>query len=267
MTTTTAFEIVTSPAAIEPASTFGLLYADGMHGAEVAREFRAAFKRAQKFGAFKGVKVSVTSDRFSGGSSVTVKILAAPFPTHDRRRVVANIRRGLTAARTTRSDRMNLLVAQLTMLANLWRRDESDSSTDYFNCNCYLSVDVDLDDAEEHCAAHALVAAESLRYAVACVERVEPLADDRPVEAVEHLARNERADAEALARAAVIAAPDSVDAELARAVLATLERVERAPWDLDNAFRAAAQHVARAMELAGRTAEEGRGVCDAALAA
>lgn len=67
--------------------------------------------------------------------------------------------------------------------------------------------------------------------------------------------------------AAVIAAPDSVDAELARAVLATLERVERAPWDLDNAFRAAAQHVARAMELAGRTAEEGRGVCDAALAA
>ena len=162
---------------------------------------------------------------------------------------------------------MNLLVAQLTMLANLWRRDESDSSTDYFNCNCYLSVDVDLDDAEEHCAAHALVAAKSLRYAVACVERVEPLADDRPVEAVEHLARNERADAEALARAAVIAAPDSVDAELARAVLATLERVERAPWDLDNAFRAAAQHVARAMELAGRTAEEGRGVCDAALAA
>ena len=30
--------------------------------------------------------------------------LAAPFPAHDRRRVVANIRRGLTAARTTHHD-------------------------------------------------------------------------------------------------------------------------------------------------------------------
>ena len=261
-----AFEIVTSPAAVESASVFGLHYESGMHGAEVAREFRAAFKRAQKFGAFKGVKVSVTSDRFSGGSSVTVRVLAAPFPAVDRGRVAANIR-GTGRHVDARADRMRLLVAQLQMLANLWRRDESDSSTDYFNCNCYLSVDVDIDDAREWGDAHAIVAAPSLRRAVEAIDALSPLADDRPALAVECLARGERAEAEALAVDALkAAAPASVEACLARAVVAVCERIARSPWEDSSAFVAAGAHVRAAVEAAGRTAEEARGVCDAAAA-
>ena len=270
-TATTAFDIVTSPVAIEPASVFGEHYERGMFGPDVAREFRAAFKRAQKFGAFKGVKVSVTSKRYSGGSSVDVRILAAPFAANDARKIERNIRRGLVGATVSTSDRMRLLVAQLEMLANLWRRDDSDSATDYFNCNCYLGVTVDMSDAEEYAAAHARVAGASLRVAVEAVDALSPLADDRPALAVECLARGDRAEATALATAALDAvaqtAPASVEAHLSRAILATCERIVRSPWETGSAFDAAMPYVRRAVEAAGRTAEEARGVCDAALAA
>lgn len=267
-TTAAAFEIVTSPAAIEPASVFGLHYERGMFGPDVARELRDAFKRAQKFGAFKGVKVSITSRRYSGGSSVDVKVLAAPFAANDPRKIERNIRRGLVAATVSTSDRMRLLVAQLEMLANLWRRDDSDSATDYFNCNCYLSVTDGTSDAEEYAAAHARVAGASLRVAVASVDALSPLADDRPSLAAESLARGDRAEATALAADALAdAAPQSIEAHLSRAILATCGRIVRSPWELGNAFADAMPSVRRAVELAGRTVEEARGVCDAAMAA
>jgi hypothetical protein len=270
-TTAAAFEIVTSPVAIEPASVFGLHYERGMFGPDVAREFRDAFKRAQKFGAFRGVKVSVTSRRFSGGSSVDVKILAAPFAANDPRKIERNIRRGLVGATVSTSDRMRLLVAQLEMLANIWRRDDSDSSTDYFNCNCYLSVTVGASDAEEYAAAHTRVAGASLRAAIASVDALSPLADDRPALAVESLARGDRAEAAALATAALAdaaqTAPQSIEAHLSRAILAACERITRSPWEMGNAFADAMPSVRRAVELAGRTVEEARGVCDAAMAA
>lgn len=262
-TTAPAFEIVTSPAAIEPASVFGLHYNDNVRRVDVARELRAAFKRAQQFGAFKGVKVSITSER----GAVTVKILVAPFARHDPRKLDRNIRSSMADIRVSTSDRMRLLVAQIEMLGGMWRRDDSDISSDYFNTNAFLFVTVATDDAEEWRAARARVAADSLRYAVACVDRLAPLADDRPVEAVECLARYDLADAEALARAAVIASPASVEADLGRAVVAVCEAVGRNTLRFDNAFIAAGSHVRRAVELAGRTAEEAQGVYAAALAA
>lgn len=262
-TTAAAFEIVTSPAAIEPASVFGLHYERGMMRAEVAREFRAAFKRAQKFGAFKGVKLSVTSER----GSVNVRILAAPFAANNPRKLDANIRSGLAGARVATSDRMRLLVAQLEMLANLWRRDDSDLASDYHNANCFLFVTVDTDDRAERRAASARVAAASLRYAVACVDALAPLSDDRIELAIGCLLRGEFAEARKLAAAAYGEAPETIEGALGLAVGVACEGAENGPDSYRNAFAAAMPSVRRAVELAGRTAEEARGVCDAAMSA
>lgn len=260
--TTPAFEIVdSSRGVIETASVFGEHYVKGMHGAEVAREMRDAFKRAQKFGAFKGVKVSITSSRFAGGSSVDVRVTAAPFAVNDRRSLVANIRRG--SPRVSTSARMRLLCAQLEMLANMWRRDESDPSTDYFNCNCYLNVDVRVDDRDEWRDARAEVAGASLRGIVSRVDALSPLADDRPALAAEMIARGELTDAAAMLRP-VADADDSPTAHVARAALAVVADIERSPYECSDAARSSRPHVVRAVVALGRGAEYADGVIAAA---
>lgn len=260
-----AFEIVdSSRSVIEPANVFGEHYTKGMHGPEVAREMREAFKRAQKFGAFKGVKVSITSSRFAGGSSVDVRILAAPFAVNDRRSLVANIRRG--SPRVSTSARMRLLCAQLEMLANMWRRDESDSMTDYFDCNCYLNVEVRIEDRDEWRDARAAVAGASLRGIVERIDALSPLADDRPALAVEMLARGELAAAVDLVRVVAEGAP-SPESHAACAVLAVAADIERQPYECADAARVARPHVTRALAAVGRGAEYVDGLIAAALAA
>lgn len=263
-TNTPAFEIVTSPAVVETASVFGLHYAKGMLSREVARGFRAAFGRAQEFGAFKGVKLSVTSER----GAVRVEILAAPFAANDPRKLEHNIRGGLARARVATSDRMSLLVAQIEMIGGMFRRDNSDLAADYHDTNAFFFVSVVCDDTGEHTAAHARVAGASLRFAVAAVDALSPLADDRPALAVECLARGEFAEAAELAAGVLDAgAHDPVSSCLARAIVATLTRIAGSPRDLENAASAAAVDVRKAVEAAGRTADEGRGVFAAAMVA
>ncbi len=193
-TTTPAFEIIdSSDLRTAPADTsaMGCLYAAGMHGPEVARELRAAFKAAQKAGAFPGVKVSITSDRFSMGSSVTVTVLAVPFPLIDRARV-ALVLKGNRYARC-RSARAELLLAQLKMLANLYRYDRSDSQTDYSDTNCYLTVELDtgIGEAAAWRETAAQIVAVGAAVVVGAVETAGDLDDDRPALALEALARGD----------------------------------------------------------------------------
>lgn len=251
-TETPAFEIVDSSASIETPGVLGLHYTNGLNGVDVAREFRDAFKRAQKFGAFRGVKVSVKSSRFSGGTSVDIKITAAPFAVNDPRKLDENVRRG--SPRVATSARMQLLIAQLTMLANLWRRDESDSSRDYFNCNCYLDVSVSCDDAEEHRLSRARVAAQDLRAVVAAVDELMPITDDAAEFAVSMAERGETDDALVTLRDAVKVA-DGHTRHVIAAVEASIAAAMREPWAWGHPATAARPGIVRALAELGRGAE------------
>ncbi len=92
-----------------------------------------------------GVKFSVRSEYFSGGSAVnmTVKGVSAEWAwtvEEDR----GHPRKVLTAT-------MKALEAELKSLANAYNFDGSDIMTDFFHVNFYLSLDVEATDGQRIC--------------------------------------------------------------------------------------------------------------------
>ena len=75
-TETPAFEIITSPVYVETnhRAAFGVLYESGRDTVVCAKMIRDDIARAQKHGAFAGLKVSVRVERYSMGSTVHVNI-------------------------------------------------------------------------------------------------------------------------------------------------------------------------------------------------
>jgi hypothetical protein len=231
-TSPTAFEVIdSSDLRTDDASAMGCLYAQGMHGPEVARELRAAFKAAQRAGAFPGVKVSITSSTYSMGSSVTVKVLAAPFAVVDRGRV-ARVLAGNRYARC-RSARAELLLAQLKMLANLYRYDRSDAQSDYSDTNCFLTVDLDTSVGESAAwrETAAQVVAVGAAVVVGAVEASGALDDDRPALALEALARG---DVHGVLDAASGAAEGEPSGDLAGMLVGVATYLQRHYFDAAN---------------------------------
>lgn len=123
----------------------GSKFQRGMDTAEVAKRLRADIKAAQRAGSIPaGVKVSVRTSRFSMGSSVSLTVTACPFMVQTReflRHHATEPHRFYEGQRQTEAARA--LLAQLQEMGSEYRRDDSDTSTDYFNCNFYLHVDFD----------------------------------------------------------------------------------------------------------------------------
>lgn len=173
--------------------------------AQYARWIRDDLKAAAKTCALlRGVKVSVTSDRYSMGQSVTVT-LAPSWRVLNPAKVYAEGRDFRTRTdlpvHNARADR---LVRWVAMAARLYLRDRSDSLTDYYNVNFALSVDIDglVESAEREAlwAEHDRPAVE--RIAVAAVEAVETrglLTDDRPALALDALRDGDLAECVRLA--------------------------------------------------------------------
>lgn len=161
-TTTTAencIEIIDSPVVVgtNPREAFGVLYENGRDTATCAKMIREDVARAQKHGVFEGLKVSVTMKRFSGGSSVSVKITAAtcevmraPFATKNELGVFEERSRRYTP-------RIERALRWLEIIVDQYRRDDSDAMSDYYDVNFYrdVSVGIDLDIAsrEKHVRA------------------------------------------------------------------------------------------------------------------
>ena len=108
-----------------------------------AQAIRADLKAAQKARVLSpALRISVTTSLFSGGSSISVRVQSTPFLVLNHEYVEACELDPHTfhanAERYTRKGRELLLL--LEDMAEAYRRDDSDSSVDYFNCNFYLTV-------------------------------------------------------------------------------------------------------------------------------
>lgn len=136
----------------------GPKYERGLSTKEIAKRLRAEVKDALKSGLLpKGVKVSITYDSFAGGSAIRVRITACPFTIynpewlrygrehpHDPYPPLSMLERYTPAAKVLR--------ATLTDMAMAYNRNNSDSSTDYYDVNFYggdAEFDYDLEQAEQ----------------------------------------------------------------------------------------------------------------------
>lgn len=116
---------------------FGSKFDRNLSRTEIAKRIRADLKTAALP---KGCKVSVTCSR---GSAINVTITAFPGQVLNPARVA--FERTLPH-QVCELPRFTLEVARalatLTAIGDAYRRDDSDSMTDYFNCNFYLFVGV-----------------------------------------------------------------------------------------------------------------------------
>lgn len=128
--------------------------------AEIARCLRADIRDAQKAGGLPAFKASITSDRYSMGQSVTVRITAASFRVLNPARVQWERENpnGLYAEAPARhTPRACQVLARLEALAAEYIRSETESASDLHNTNCHLSVgyDSDLENAERAALAES----------------------------------------------------------------------------------------------------------------
>lgn len=124
--------------------------------AEIAKRLRAEIKEKIAKGELpKGLKVSVTIERYSGGQSMTMKVVRSPQATQDAASIVA---RALTPHvhldLPYYTEFGSKLLKDLEAMANAYRYDRSDSQTDYFDTNFYVHAkfDSDLEGAERQAA-------------------------------------------------------------------------------------------------------------------
>lgn len=226
-TETPAFEIITSPVYVETnhRAAFGVLYESGRDTVVCAKMIRDDIARAQKHGAFAGLKVSVRVERYSMGSTVHVNItksvgdvMRAAYATRSALNIHTN-REECYTPRILRALRW------LEMIVDQYRRDDSDMMSDYYSVNFSHSVGVDWRvegaERERHIrAGHA----RALRAALVAHEAAGALNDDRPSLAVDAL---ERDDIET-ARADVANCETETDASaIVRSVLFVTQSRER----------------------------------------
>lgn len=143
MTTTTEFR--------------GTKYQEDLSTVAIAKAVRADVKAAIADGELpKGIKVSVTCQSFAGGSSISATIKAFPGKVLNPARVYGDaIGFWEQRSRLLYTQPVSRAVAVLESILKSYQRDDSDSMTDYFNCNFYDHVDVRCDTAAERAALDA----------------------------------------------------------------------------------------------------------------
>lgn len=129
------------PAYCDPANEKrGKAYDRNLDVTEIAKLMRQAIKAE-----LPGVKCSVRIQRYSGGRSINITLLEAPFncepvipmqqwyEDHDRQGIQRPWRENFDPA-------MVEAMAKLKDIHGRWNRDNSDSMSDYFDVNYYGSV-------------------------------------------------------------------------------------------------------------------------------
>lgn len=116
---------------------------------EVAKRVRAEIKAAQKAGGLPEGKIAVTTERFAGGCSLSIRVVNVEAQMFNPERVAIEVMRPhdywnddeYRAMPRFTTDGQNIMAALKTIVGK-YHRDESDLMTDYFNVNFYLHVDV-----------------------------------------------------------------------------------------------------------------------------
>lgn len=191
-----AFEYVTSPVVVDanPKAAFGVLLVKHTDAAVIAKWVREDIARAQKFGAFRGLKIAVRIKRASMCREVNVVITAANGAVFNMDRLAAYARgeHGVSDY----SPRIARALRLLEIVLCQYAFSDCDATTDYFNVNFWPSVGVDheVESADREPRARAALLA-IVRDMVATVDARGALTDDRPALACEALTRGDRAEA------------------------------------------------------------------------
>lgn len=132
----------------------GAKFKSGRDTKEIAKLIRADIKRAIESGELPKIKTSVKMDRFSGGSSIDVKVVAVPagFARYTREYIIANLSH-THDYNTVLTDEASALLKSLERIGKEYHRDNSDSQSDYFDVNFYFGVEFDHDIGRDQWAA------------------------------------------------------------------------------------------------------------------
>lgn len=133
----------------------GSKYTPGLSVTEIAARIRFDIKTATQNGTLPaGLKVSVRKDN----NSIRVSVSAAPFFIQNPERIklqydaAGKFLRHLSPSEDHwtpfHSPEGKRLLETLEAIGTAYRRDNSDSMSDYFDCNFYLNVDQDYGDRE-----------------------------------------------------------------------------------------------------------------------
>ena len=115
---------------------------------EIAAAIRADIKQAMRDGGLPQMKVSITSERYSMGQSVTVTIRQAPFAVLNPARVAwekAGEPGSHADAPHWHTARARQIEARIEAIAAEYVRSETHGPSDLYNCNCFVSVGYDSD--------------------------------------------------------------------------------------------------------------------------
>ncbi len=113
---------------------------------DIAKLVRKGIRAAIKSGSLPvGLKVSVTISRYSGGQTLNAEIKAAPYTTLSAAFIAWRSREDWSwsdddAPRERLSAEARDAEAVINGLVSSFRRDNSDSQSDYFDCNFYKHV-------------------------------------------------------------------------------------------------------------------------------
>lgn len=120
----------------------GSRYQRGRDVTDIAKDIRKDIKESVKAGAIPGapVKYSVTTSRFSGGTSIEVTIKHWPEPA---RVWVADETSSPYQGGYRFTSHAACTKAAIEGIVARYHRDNSDSQTDYFDVNFYSSVGFD----------------------------------------------------------------------------------------------------------------------------
>lgn len=89
----------------------------------------------------KGFKFSVRTEYFSMGSSITVKVLKSPIKVYKKSGVNYQLNQYQLDSdyyKEYLTDEILIELKKILDIVNKYHWDESDSQTDYFNCNFYF---------------------------------------------------------------------------------------------------------------------------------
>lgn len=112
-------------------------YEQGEDVATTAKRIRRCIKLAQKSGELARAKLSIRCRRYAGGQSIDVEIVSVPFE------LVRYVEGDDVAHYERYTPETKELLSKLEEIVESYRRDDSDSMTDYYNANFWGSVRVE----------------------------------------------------------------------------------------------------------------------------
>jgi DNA repair protein RadC len=155
--------------------SYGSKYDSKLDTAEIAKRVRSEIAEALKAGELpKGLKASVRTSRFAGGSAIDITVTACPFPVRNPERVEHDALPWAEQCRRRvpplHNERARALVAKLESMLRAYNHDGSDIQSDYFDVKFYQNVRF-ARDVEEAPAAPAVPVVDSDEQPATVAER------------------------------------------------------------------------------------------------